>query len=276
MPELPEVEVITRGLRPHLTGRIIEDIWYSGKALRNPVDFEAMQENLLGRRITTISRRAKYIQIETVGGALLIIHLGMTGNMGIFPINSPRKKHDHLEWQLDNKTLLRLHDTRRFGAVHTTNATEAAATITHIFRTTGPEPFDDSFTADYLKNLAANRSIPVKQFIMTNQVVAGVGNIYANESLFLAGIRPSTKASRISIKRWTLLVEIIKEVLNHAIECGGSTISDFVNVGQQTGYFQMNFRVYGKDGQACRNCRSIVKKQVLGGRASYYCPKCQK
>jgi len=276
MPELPEVEVITRGLRPHLLGRSIQEIWFSGKALRNPLDFRAMQDNLIGRRITSVQRRAKYIQIETSDGSLLIIHLGMTGNMGLFSTSAPRKKHDHLEWALDNNQLLRLNDTRRFGSVHCCPAEHAQETVSDIFKTTGPEPFDKIFSAEYLKKFATGRSIPVKQFIMTNQVVSGVGNIYANESLFRAGIRPSTKAGRISIKRWQRLVTIIRKVLEHAIECGGSTISDYVNAGQETGYFQMNFTVYGKDGQPCTRCETLIKKLVLGGRASYYCPKCQR
>ena len=145
-----------------------------------------------------------------------------------------------------------------------------------FFQTTGPEPFSDDFCGKYLKNLARNKTQPVKAFIMTNQTVAGVGNIYANESLFAAGIRPSRKVSNISLKSWDNLVCKIRQVLKHAISCGGSTISDFVNASQKRGYFQMNFKVYGKNGHNCPTCHSIIKKIIIGGRASYYCPQCQK
>lgn len=276
MPELPEVEVITRGLRPLLIGRTITSVWYSRKNLRLPVPLEELKNQSKYQLITAVTRRAKFIQIIFGSGSYLIIHLGMTGQMGIFPPGTKRKKHDHLEWILNDGSLLRYNDCRRFGSVSMLSREQASLIEKTLYRTTGPEPFDDEFCADYLFQLAKSRNISVKQFLMTNQVVAGVGNIYANESLFRAGIKPSAKARSLSRKKWAYLIESTRAILNHAILCGGSTISDFVNAGQEKGYFQMNFMVYGRAGQKCRTCNSLIRKEVLGGRASFYCSKCQR
>ncbi len=276
MPELPEVEVITRGLRPHLKGKTIISIWHSGKHLRTPVPYEILRKKLRGEKIADVTRRAKYIQIALNSGSLFIVHLGMTGNMGIFPGSSRKTKHDHIELGLDDGKALRLNDVRRFGSVHFLSASDAQQKESTIFKTAGPEPFDDSFSADYLYKTASNRNITVKQFIMTSQVVVGIGNIYANESLFRARIRPTRKINSLTKKNWSDLIDNIRKVLKHAIECGGSTISDFLNANQESGYFQMNFKVYGKNGEKCSCCSSIIKKEVIGGRASFFCSNCQK
>jgi formamidopyrimidine-DNA glycosylase len=276
MPELPEVEVICRGIRSFLIGHTVTAIQCSGKKLRHPVPMEAMQRTMVNQKIISVERRAKFLQLGLEKGEMLIIHLGMTGNLGIFPPTSPRAKHDHVLWLLDNSTELRYNDSRRFGSIQLLAADEVADREKTIFKTTGPEPFGNDFTAEYLQNLAEGKSLAVKLFIMTNQTVAGIGNIYANESLFSAGIRPSRKAQEITLKEWGRLVIEIRKVLTHAIECGGSSISDFLNASQEKGYFQINFKVYGREGMPCTRCSTKIEKEKLGGRASYFCPKCQK
>ncbi|MDK9705937.1 MAG: bifunctional DNA-formamidopyrimidine glycosylase/DNA-(apurinic or apyrimidinic site) lyase [Desulforhopalus sp.] len=277
MPELPEVEVICRGIRPHLLERKVTAIHHSGKQLRLPVPLQLLQKEMVGRQIKEVSRRAKYLQITLDSGAMLIIHLGMTGNLGFFAPNSDPAKHDHLRWTLDNGTELRYNDSRRFGSIQILAARDTADLEATVFKTAGPEPFSDEFSAEYLLRLAKGRDLPVKVFIMTTQVVAGVGNIYANESLFRAGILPTRKISSIRKKDWQRLITAIREILQHAIHCGGSTISNFINARQEKGYFQVNFQVYGKEGETCPACRQAKLEKVrLAGRASYFCPCCQR
>jgi formamidopyrimidine-DNA glycosylase len=277
MPELPEVEVICRGLRPHIVGRTITNIWHNGKKLRWPVPVEAMHREMTNHVIAGVKRRAKYLQISLDTGAILIVHLGMTGNLGIFPPSAKHARHDHVLWSLDNGAELRYNDSRRFGSIQILSQKEAADREETIFKTTGLEPFSEDFSAQYLHKTAQKKGVTVKVFIMNSQIVAGIGNIYANESLWAAGIRPTRKASNITLKEWKNLATEVRRVLNHAIECGGSTISDFLNASQEKGYFQMNFKVYGKDGHNCTRCpSSIIKKLAIGGRASYYCPNCQR
>ncbi len=276
MPELPEVEVICRGIRPHLVGRTVEKISHSGKMLRSPLPVEAMHLHLVGREITEVKRRAKYLQIVTHTGTVLIIHLGMTGNLGFFPPQTPLARHDHVRLLLDNGLELRYNDTRRFGALYIIAGPEADDIETTFFKSTGPEPFSSAFSPEYLLEMAHGRTVPVKSFLMTNGVVAGVGNIYANESLFQAGIHPQRPVSQISLQGWQRLITHIHRILAQAIECGGSTISDFVNIKKESGYFQVNFQVYGRKGEGCTKCGTPICKTRIGGRASYSCPKCQK
>jgi formamidopyrimidine-DNA glycosylase len=276
MPELPEVETICRGIRPHIVGRTIVKITHSGKNLRSPVPLEDMQRLLPGKKILEVRRRAKYLIVEFDIGCLLVIHLGMTGNLGIFSPQKPCANHCHLRFLLSDGMELRYTDVRRFGSMNVFEPEDAASLEETFFNTTGPEPFSNEFTAEYLYQAARNRSVPVKTFIMTNQVVAGVGNIYANESLFKAGIDPRRKACSITKKSWQQLISSIREVLEQAIECGGSTISDYVNADQQSGYFQMNFQVYGREGQKCNTCGTKIVKRQIGGRASYHCLTCQR
>ncbi len=276
MPELPEVETICQGIAPHIIGRKVREVHYSGKALRKLFPENNINSYLIEHEIRDVKRRAKYILVEFDNNNLLVIHLGMTGNLGIFSKDTAPSKHCHVRFLLNDGMELRYTDIRRFGYIQFVGKNEVGTLEETLFSTTGPEPFSDSFTGRYLRDLAKNRSAPVKNFIMTNQVVAGVGNIYANESLFAAGISPIRKVDNISLKRWNRLVQSIRSVLEHAIECGGSTISDYVNADQESGYFQMNFKVYGKEGEACRQCGEPIKKITVGGRASYYCSRCQK
>jgi len=276
MPELPEVEVICRGIRPFLQNRTVRIIYHNGKKLRHEVPLQAMNDEFKNKQIVAVERRAKYLLLHFETSALLVIHFGMTGNLGIFSHISPVAKHDHVRILLDNETELRFNDTRRFGSMHVICPQEQINVEQDFFKTTGPEPLKENFSGKYLRKFARGKSQPVKTFIMANQTVAGIGNIYANESLFAAGIRPSRKVNNISLKSWNRLVTEIRKVLKHAISCGGSTISDFVNASQERGYFQMNFKVYDKKGHNCSTCSSTIKKVTIGGRASYYCPKCQK
>ncbi len=275
MPELPEVEVVRRGLALHLSGRTFTAFKSSGKELRTPVPEALLQTHLPGRRVTGVRRRAKYLLIELDSGAMLILHLGMTGKLGLFKQNSASRKHDHLCCQLDNGYELRFNDVRRFGSIRVAAPEEVDALEESVFRTAGPEPFSDDFTGAYLKRRAGSRIQPVKNFIMDSRVVVGIGNIYANESLFASGIRPTRKSGSISLARWNRLVDEIRAVLDHAIECGGSTISDFLGASGARGYFQIHFKVYGRGGLPCPQCDTIIKHIKLGGRASFYCPNCQ-
>ena len=281
MPELPEVEVICQGLRPHLTNRIITAIRCSGKSLRYPVPSGAMNEMLIGRTIRTVSRRAKYLLIETADErpghfSTVIIHLGMTGNLGLFPSSSPVKLHDHVCWQLDNGLELRLNDTRRFGGVWLLPPEQAGVRETGFFGNTGPEPFSPLCTPAYFMTLAKKRHQPVKNFLMDHRVVAGIGNIYANEILFAAGIHPLCQVRTLEEDDWQRLIPLSRRILTRAIACGGSTISDFINASGESGYFQMNFTVYGRQALPCRQCGSLIEKIQISGRASYFCPDCQR
>lgn len=276
MPELPEVEVICRGLRPHLTRRIITAIRCSGKPLRHPVPHAAMGELLCGQTIRAVERRAKYLLIATEDETLLIIHLGMTGNLGLFPHTSPVKTHDHVRWQLDNGLELRLNDSRRFGAVWLLPPEQARNQETGFFASTGPEPFSNLCTPAHFMALARKRQQPIKTFLMDSKVVAGIGNIYANEALMATGIHPARKASTLQEQDWQKLIPLIRTILTKAIACGGSTISDFINASGERGYFQMHFQVYGRKSQPCHQCGSLIEKIQINGRASYFCPNCQK
>ncbi len=276
MPELPEVEVICRGLRPHLLGRQIVAVEGDGLCLRQPVPLESMQATLPGEIFTGLDRRAKYLQFALASGAMLVIHLGMTGNLGIFSPSRQRARHDHLWWSLDDGRELRYCDSRRFGMVRLLTPAETVSREETIFQNLGPEPFSDAFSAQGLARLAKGRKVPVKTFIMTNQVVTGIGNIYASESLFAAGIHPARPAGSLSRRQWSRLIEEVRRVLREAIACGGSTISDFINADRQRGYFQINFRVYGRRGEPCHACRAPIEGLRLAGRASYFCPRCQR
>lgn len=275
MPELPEVEVIRRGLRPHLLDTIITGIAYNGKSLRFPVNITKMSNEVYHNTITGVERRAKYILLQINTGATIVIHLGMTGNLGVFPQNSPLAKHDHLQWSLSDGNQLRYNDIRRFGSIHILSAAETKTQEEVFFSTSGPEPFDELFSVNYLLKHAKGKQVSIKQFIMNSKIVVGIGNIYANESLFRAGIHPEKIVKTVSQAEWQTLISTIRKVLNHAIDCGGSTISDFLNASQERGYFQMNFTVYGKDGSPCPLCGTPLLKSKIGGRATFYCNKCQ-
>jgi len=276
MPELPEVEVIRLGLRPHLTGRRFTGISHSGHDLRSPMPVDDLRRHILNRTATDVGRRAKYLIITVESGAKLLIHLGMSGRLGFFPQEAPVARHDHLRLLLDNGSELRFNDARRFGAVLVFPAEEAGDLERTFFAALGPEPFSRGYTADYLQQKARSRQLPVKVFLMTNDIVVGIGNIYANEILFASGIAPNRRVATLSLAEWRKIVARTRLILQQAIDCGGSTISDFANANHESGYFQVNFRVYDRKGQPCLTCGQAIEKTQLGGRACYFCPRCQK
>lgn len=271
MPELPEVETTLRGIAPWMTHQEIAVVNVFNASLRWPIPTEINE--IVGQTITALSRRAKYILIKLSNQNHLILHLGMSGAIRIVDSNEKYQKHDHFELVMADGKALRLNDPRRFGCVL---LTEADVDSHHLLNRLGPEPLSDEFDGEWLKKCAKNRQLAVKNFIMNNHVVVGVGNIYAAESLFLAGIRPSKKATSISLKKYLLLASIIKQVLKQAIEAGGTTLKDFRNSDGKPGYFKQHLNVYGRAGEPCFVCGTVIKNTVIGQRASCYCPNCQK
>jgi formamidopyrimidine-DNA glycosylase len=272
MPELPEVEVIRRGLEPLLSGRRIVALGWSNRKLRLPVPRKALKRWIKGERVRTVGRRAKYLLIQMANDATIVVHLGMSGKLGLFPATAPRDKHDHLRLQLNNDMELRFNDARRFGSLQ---VVEPGADVNNLFRTLGPEPFAEAFSPAYLFAKAKNRHQPVKNFLMDSRVVAGIGNIYANEILFCAGICPTLPARDLSKRQWQRTVRCSRDVLARAIASGGTTIADFVSASGTAGYFQIQLQVYGRGQEKCYQCQTAISRLVLAGRATYFCPCCQ-
>jgi formamidopyrimidine-DNA glycosylase len=271
MPELPEVETSCRGITPHLVGQVIDDVTIRQPKLRWPIPTE-LPQLLIGQTITTISRRAKYIFITTKIGSL-ILHLGMSGSLRVVDSNTPAEKHDHFDLHLSNGKRLRLRDPRRFGAVLWGGLLpEAHPLIAHL----GPEPLDDEFSAEHLYQRGHKRKIAIKSLIMDAKVVVGVGNIYASESLFLAGIHPNRKANGLSKKGYLQLTIEIKQVLAKAIEQGGTTLKDFQQSDGKPGYFAQQLNVYGRSGEPCPTCGKAISQCKIGQRSSFYCSECQR
>lgn len=271
MPELPEVETTRRGIEPHVTGEVIRGAEVRQRRLRWPVPV-GLSPRLAGRRITGVGRRGKYLLLDT-SGVSVIVHLGMSGSLRMVTGDVAPGPHDHVDLCLANGLRLRLRDPRRFGAVLLTRRDPA---LHPLIRNLGPEPLTDAFDGAWLHRRAAGRRSPVKNLIMDGHVVAGVGNIYASEALFLAGILPARRAGRISLKRYEVLSVAIKRVLTQAIEQGGTTLRDFVNGSGEPGYFLQHLLAYGRAGLPCVNCRTAIVQRVLGQRASYFCPRCQR
>jgi len=273
MPELPEVEVTRRGVAPYLDGQTVHDVVLRHTGLRWPFPLE-LAATLHGQPVRSTGRRGKYLLIHFDHGTL-IIHLGMSGHLRILPLATPVKKHDHVDLVLQDH-LLRLSDPRRFGAVLWHPATEGAVENHLLLRGLGVEPLEDQFDAALLYSQTRNRRSSIKQVLLAGDIVVGVGNIYASESLFRAGIRPTTPAHRISLVRYTRLVQAIREILAAAIAQGGSSLKDFIGVNGQSGYFQQNYFVYARTGQPCRICNAPIRHIVQGQRATFYCSNCQK
>ncbi len=275
MPELPEVETIRQGLLKHLPERTITDIYWSGKNLRVAMPMGELKQHIKGRKIVTVDRRAKYILIRTDDKSVIIIHLGMTGKTGIFPQKNPVAKHDHLCLRLDNGLEMRLNDTRRFGMVMVWPGSIAAQMEKEFNRQQGIEPLSSDFKADKILTLAKNRKTPIKTFLMDSRKIAGIGNIYANEGLFAAKISPFTPAGELKKEDWQRLIKSCRKILKQALKAGGTTISDFVNNSGKPGYFQLQLKVYGRQNEPCPKCKSCIKKTKSGGRATFFCPRCQ-
>ncbi len=271
MPELPEVETTRRGVEPHVVGRQVISVHIHDRRLRWPVP-DALITDLPGRHIEAVERRAKYLLFRA-GDHSLMIHLGMSGRLRVLPSVHPRQAHDHFDVVFDNGQMMRFHDPRRFGCV----LWLAGDPLQHVLlKSLGPEPFAPDFSGDQLYALARGRTTAVKNFLMDSHVVVGVGNIYASEALFRAGIHPARAAGRITLPRYVRLVEAVRAVLDEAISQGGTTLRDYVGADGGTGYFQQQLNVYGRDGLPCPQCQHPIKQRVIGQRSSFFCRYCQR
>lgn len=270
MPELPEVETTCRGIRPHLAGRRIVAAEVRERRLRWPVPQGI--DALAGQRIGSVQRRAKYILLGADKGTA-IVHLGMSGSMRLCSPQLEWRKHDHVGLTLEGGLQLRYHDPRRFGCWLWT---ESDPLQHDLLRKLGPEPLGDAFTVEHLARVCAGRKASIKQTIMDAHVVVGVGNIYACEALFMAGIDPRRAAARVSRARLSLLLDAVKAVLAHSIEQGGTTLRDFLREDGSPGYFRQQLQVYDRAGEPCRKCGAPIRRIVLGQRSTCFCQHCQR
>ncbi|MDP4610123.1 MAG: bifunctional DNA-formamidopyrimidine glycosylase/DNA-(apurinic or apyrimidinic site) lyase [Opitutales bacterium] len=270
MPELPEVETTRRGIAPHVEGKQVIAVRVRQPQLRWLVPDSV--QLAVGYEIRAVRRRAKYLLLDTAAGSI-VLHLGMSGSLTVQPTDKAVLKHDHLDIVLDDGYCLRLNDPRRFGACLWQGADEPEL---KLFAGLGPEPLTDAFDGARLFERSRGRTVAVKNFIMTNAVVVGVGNIYANEALFMSGIDPRRAAGKVSRQRYQALAQNIKTVLAKAIEQGGTTLRDFLGADGKPGYFRIQLKVYGKAGEACPVCGTAIRSLNIGQRNSFYCPKCQR
>ncbi len=272
MPELPEVETTRRGIEPYVSGVRIAEVIVRRHDLRLPVseDITAIE----GRVIRSVGRRSKYLLLPIDDGSTLLIHLGMSGSLRVIDPGEVWKKHDHVGITLENGKQLRFHDPRRFGLV--LRLTESDPMTHSLLGSLGPEPLENDFTTEHLHCICKKRSAAIKLVIMDSKAVVGVGNIYASEALFRAGIRPQTTAGKISKPRLEKLVAAIRAVLADSIAEGGTTLRDFLNSDGEPGYFKQRLFVYGRNDEPCRICETPIRQAVLGQRSTYWCPQCQK
>jgi formamidopyrimidine-DNA glycosylase len=270
MPELPEVEITGRGISPFLLNQTIIGTVIRQRQLRVAIPSE-LNQLCVGKEIKAISRRAKYLILQLSEGYLLN-HLGMSGHLRIVSPEQAAGKHDHLDFLLNNGHVLRYNDPRRFGLwLYIEKNPEHHPLLAHL----GPEPLSEAFNSEYLLNRAQRKSQNIKAFIMRNDIVVGVGNIYATESLFLAGIHPQTPAGKLKPQDFDKLVPIIKQVLQQAIDAGGTTLRDFYAADGKPGYFVNQLQVYGRKNLPCYQCSRPIQTIMLGGRSSAFCPNCQ-
>jgi formamidopyrimidine-DNA glycosylase len=270
MPELPEVETTLRGIAPHIEQEKISRIVIRNRSLRWPVP-QHLEKTLTGQTVQKLIRRGKYILFHCDEGRLLL-HLGMSGSVRILTEERAAAKHDHIDICFGNGKILRFTDPRRFGALlYTEDDPYEHVLLSHL----GPEPLSPEFNGAYLVDMAKRRSAPVKNFIMDGRIVVGVGNIYAAEALYLAGIHPLKPAGKISVEQYQKLAAAIKKILKNAIERGGTTLRDFTQSDGAPGYFSIKLKVYGKHGQPCPRCRGILELKRIGQRSTVFCPKCQ-
>ena len=273
MPELPEVEVLRRSLEPHLVGDRIARVEVRNPSLREPVDAARLRRLAAGREVVALRRRSKYLLIDLAGGATVVVHLGMSGRLTLVPGGTPREDHEHVAFHLRSGRRLRLRDPRRFGVVFAARTADLARDphFAHL----GDEPLEPGLTGGALARAAAGRRGPVKPFLMDARVVVGIGNIYATEALFRAGIHPARSVGRISAARWERLARAAVEVLRQAIAEGGTTLNDFADGEGRSGYFQVALSAYGREGEPCPVCATPVRRIVQAGRSTFYCPHCQ-
>ena len=270
MPELPEVETTCRGIEPHIVSANVVKVVIRQKQLRWPIESH-LTASLIGKQLLAVERRAKYMLLKFEHGDL-VIHLGMSGSLRVLNIPRAPEKHDHFDVAFDNGTTLRLTDPRRFGAV----LWQSPDLPLKVLQNMGPEPLTDAFNLDGLLASAINRKVAIKQFIMDNKVVVGVGNIYATEALFAAGINPQAPVNQLSRAKLGKLITAIKYILGVAIERGGTTLKDFVDAQGQPGYFAQELQVYGRKGQTCNNCQKALREIKQGQRSTVFCPSCQR
>ncbi len=269
MPELPEVETTRRGVEPHLSGRRVVAVHVRDARLRWPVSAEV--RDLTGQTLLGVARRGKYLLFR-FGAGVLLVHLGMSGSLRVLDGMPAPGKHDHVDVDFEGGKRLRFTDPRRFGAwLWAGEAPESHPLLAHL----GPEPLLEGFSGDLLFDRSRSKKVAVKAFIMDSHVVVGVGNIYANESLYMAGIHPSRPAGRVSLERYRRLAAHIREVLQFSIDLGGTTLRDFTNTEGKPGYFQQTLRVYGRAGEPCRGCGTPLRESRLGQRATVFCKVCQ-
>ncbi|MCO6524136.1 MAG: bifunctional DNA-formamidopyrimidine glycosylase/DNA-(apurinic or apyrimidinic site) lyase [Candidatus Schmidhempelia sp.] len=269
MPELPEVETSRRGILPYLKGKNINDIIIRQPKLRWLVSDEIIK--CKAQTIIDIKRRAKYLLLELEQG-WIVIHLGMSGSLRIIQDNRPPEKHDHIDLVMANGTIMRYTDPRRFGAWLWCQSLDELVQLQHL----GPEPLQNEFNADYLQQQIKQRKMPVKNWIMDNTVVVGVGNIYASESLFMAGVDPNRSVQTLTHVELIRIVDAIKQVLAKSIEQGGTTLKDFLQSDGKPGYFAQQLQVYGRENQACFVCGNLISSKKIGQRNTFYCEICQK
>ncbi len=270
MPELPEVETTRRGIAPQLTNQRIQRLVVRDRRLRWPIP-PRLEQRLKGTEILSIERRAKYLLLNTQRGTALM-HLGMSGSMRLVFDESAAKIHDHYDIVLENRAILRFNDPRRFGALLWAGRQPEKHPL---LASLGPEPFAAAFTGRYLHRLSRGRRVAIKPHIMNARVVVGVGNIYASEALFAAGIHPQRAAGRIALPRMEVLAEQIKAVLTASINAGGTTLRDFHGGDGKPGYYARKLQVYDRAGKACPKCGGAIRQKVLGQRSTYYCVACQ-
>jgi formamidopyrimidine-DNA glycosylase len=270
MPELPEVEVCRQGIEPHVLNQNVSDVIVRNAKMRWPITPSI--GDICGEKIISVNRRAKYLLLETSKGTLML-HLGMSGTIRAIDKDTAVVKHDHFDLVLESGLALRLNDPRRFGSVLwiTEDINEHS-----LIKKLGPEPLLSDFSGDYLYKKSRNKMVAIKTFLMNNHIVVGVGNIYANEALFQAKIIPTIAAGQVSRKRFEYLTGIIKKVLSEAISQGGTTLKDFTQVDGKPGYFAQSLQVYGRSGQPCFICKTNLKEIKQAGRATVFCPQCQK
>ena len=273
MPELPEVEIVCRSLGPHLSGRTIRRVKIFEPRLRTRVDEKALAR-LAGRSITEIARKGKYILILLDAGTVWLFHLGMSGKLICVAPNTARKKHDHIVVHLENGGELRYHDPRRFGLSLVTTTAEMGRLPP--LRDLGLDPFDPALTGDYLFRFTRASERRIRDLLLDQRIVAGLGNIYANEILFLTGIKPTTRARRLTRKQVQSLAKTIPELLQRAIRWCGTSFSDYRDADDKQGEFQNHLQVYDRDGEPCRACPDAVKRVAIGNRSAFYCPSCQR
>ncbi len=269
MPELPEVETTRRGIEPHIVDSTISRVVIRERRLRWPVATEVDRE-LPGKTVESVGRRAKYLLLNTDAGSA-ILHLGMSGSLVVLDQGAPAGVHDHVDIEFDSGLMLRFRDPRRFGSLHWSKSPLSHALLEKL----GPEPLGDSFDGEYLWRKSRGRKVSVKQFIMNAHIVVGVGNIYASEALYLAGINPRRAAGRIARHRYEALANGIREVLSRAIRAGGTTLRDFYGGDGESGYFQQQLEAYGREDEPCRRCNTPITAIVQGQRTTYYCKQCQ-